>query len=57
MDWILSIIFFVLGAFFLIMGGSYKNNLWIFLGLSFLLILGVLILVSGLSIPNGWVIA
>lgn len=57
MDWAISIIFFVLSNFFLLLGGMFRKNEWVFVGFTFMLILGIGILATGLSVPSGWFLA
>jgi len=56
MELTLFIIMGILSAFFIISGASYKKKDWIVFGLITMVILGIALLSTGLSLFSGWVV-
>lgn len=54
MNWILSLLFMIIGLVFLFFGYKHKNIEATFIGYAFLFAIGFGILGSGLEIPIGW---
>lgn len=56
MNWILSLLFIILGLVFLFFGYANKNLEATFVGYAFLFAIGIGILGSGLEIPIGFIV-
>jgi hypothetical protein len=56
MNWIPTLILFVISIGCFIFGYSYKSRTFIFIGYVGLFIIGLGIVSTGLSIPSGWMV-
>ena len=56
MYWYLLLLMGIVAGFFIFLGTASKAKLWMVIGSLIFIVIGILIMSTGIDIPSGWVV-